>query len=453
MAGEFREFWQIPPGISGGLIRPQPVDQSTPVRKISLVSSVVTLCEELVANFQNLFDLEDSSFFTEVVPMSQQRHNNLEPLASPLYSPISFSLSNSLPRAVPLPLSPQDIPLPLSSLTLPLRLITFNSQNHSSMAAPIIIMPARGERAAPLFDKSRPREIARFFNDLKILFSQAQIAADSDKKFIIYYTDFETEQIWKSFADFSAATSTYQNFKDVILEYYPDAAGDYVYSMRDVDMLISERQRLGINSTNDLTDFHLHFLAITTWLINKGQLSNLEQKQSYLRAFQPSLLAAVTSQLQTLYPQQHLNKLHTIKEVFDAAIHMLQCASVSQQYVTSAPAILPITILQRPSVPIAALATPAPSIKTENLGALFSEFTKTIIEAMNKNLRGSTSNPQSSSALYSQKTCIMCGLLHLISQCGIVNECYNFLSLFLFSHHCSITPFHFPFELSFISHA
>ena len=31
--------------------------------------------------------------------------------------------------------------------------------------------------------------------------------------------------------------------------------------------------------------------------------------------------------------------------------------------------------------------------------------------------------------------------------------CYDFLSLFLFSHHCSITPFHFPFELSFISHA
>ena len=28
--------------------------------------------------------------------------------------------------------------------------------------------------------------------------------------------------------------------------------------------------------------------------------------------------------------------------------------------------------------------------------------------------------------------------------------CYDFLSLFLFSHHCSIT---FPFELSFISHA
>ena len=156
----------------------------------------------------------------------------------------------------------------------------------------------------------------------------------------------------------------------MILEYYPDTAGDYVYSMRDVDMLIGERQRLGINSMNDLTDFHLHFLAIMTWLINKGQLSNLEQKWSYLWAFQPSLLAAVTSRLQTLYPQQHPNKPHTIKEVFDAAIHMLQCASVSQQYVTSAPAVPPITILQQPSVPIAALATPAPLIKNKRTSVL-----------------------------------------------------------------------------------
>lgn len=43
-------------------------------------------------------------------------------------------------------------------------------------------------------------------------------------------------------------------------------------------MLIGERQQLSINTTNDLTEFHLHFLVITTWLINKGQLSDLEQK-------------------------------------------------------------------------------------------------------------------------------------------------------------------------------
>ena len=293
------------------------------------------------------------------------------------------------------------------------------------MATAVITMPTRGERAAPLFDKSRPREITRFFNDLEVLFSQAQIASDTEKKkLVVYYTDFETEQIWKSFAEFGNLASTYQNFKDVILEYYPDASGDYVYSMRDVDVIISERQRLGINSTNDLTDFHLHFLAITTWLMNKGQLSDLEQKRSYLRAFQPSLLAAVTRRIQTIHPTQHPNKPHTIKEVFDAAIHVLQSTSVNQQYIAPAPVVPPITILQRPSVPIAASAAPAPTVKTESLGALFSEFTKTIVEAMNKNLRGSPNNPQqaSLSSSYSQKTCIMCGLLHLIGQCEIVDE-------------------------------
>ena len=148
----------------------RPKCMAPPVHETSPASPVVSLHKELAANFQNPFDLEDSAFFTEVVPVSRQRHNNLKSLASPLYSPILFSLSDSLPRAVPLPLSPQDILLPLSPLALPLHSITFNPQNHNLMAAPTIIMPPCGEQAAPLFDKSRPCEIARFFNDLEILF-------------------------------------------------------------------------------------------------------------------------------------------------------------------------------------------------------------------------------------------------------------------------------------------
>ena len=214
------------------------------------------------------------------------------------------------------------------------------------------------------------------------------------KKLIVYYTDFETEQIWKSFAEFALATATYQNFKDAILEYYPDVLGDYVYSMRDVDILIGERQRLGINTANDLTDFHLHFLAITTWLINKGQLSDLEQKWSYLRTFQPSLLSAIMGRLQTKFPAQHPNIPHAIKDVFDAANHMLQSMAVTQQFVAPTPSVPPIMILQRPSVPVAVPPTSAPVVKTKNLGALFSEFMKTIVEAMNKNLCSPASNPQ-----------------------------------------------------------
>ena len=50
----------------------------------------------------------------------------------------------------------------------------------------------------------------------------------------------------------------------------------------------------------------------------------------------------------------------------------------------------------------------------------------------------------------------MCLIFFLFSSFLVPSRtraCYNFFSLFLFSHHCSITPFHFPFELSFVSHA
>lgn len=93
-------------------------------------------------------------------------------------------------------------------------------------------MPARGKRAMPLFNQARPRETTRFFNDLEVLFGRAQIASDTKKKkLVMYYTDFETEQIWKLFTEFASATASYQNFKDAILEYYLDASGDYIYSM------------------------------------------------------------------------------------------------------------------------------------------------------------------------------------------------------------------------------
>ena len=92
-----------------------------------------------------------------------------------------------------------------------------------------------------MFDQAQPQEITHFFNDLEVLFSWAQIISDTEKKkLVVYYTDFKTEQIWKSFTEFTSATASYQNFKDAILEYYPDVSGDYVYSMRDVDMLIEK---------------------------------------------------------------------------------------------------------------------------------------------------------------------------------------------------------------------
>ena len=129
------------------------------------------------------------------------------------------------------------------------------------------------------------------------------------------YVEFDVEQIWKTFPEYSDPTKTYTAFKNAILVHYPDASGDYVYSLRDMDLLIGERQRLGISTTTDLSDYHLKFISITSWLIEKKQLGSLEQERGYLRAFQPHLLAAVNNRLQMKFPDRHPNIPHTVKDV------------------------------------------------------------------------------------------------------------------------------------------
>ena len=149
-----------------------------------------------------------------------------------------------------------------------------------------VAMPARGEHTAPAFDTAKPRELSRFFAELEYLFKCADLDSDSDKKeHVLRYVNFETEQIWKTFPEYTNATQTYQQFKDAILIHYPDATGDYVHSLRNMDLLIGERQRVGITASTDLSDYHLKFIAITTWLIDKQQLGNLEQEHAYIRAF------------------------------------------------------------------------------------------------------------------------------------------------------------------------
>jgi hypothetical protein len=60
-----------------------------------------------------------------------------------------------------------------------------------------------------------------------------------------------------------------------------------------MDLLIGECQHIGIATTNELSEYHLQFLAITTWLIDKEQLSPLEQQCGYIQAFQPTLLTSI----------------------------------------------------------------------------------------------------------------------------------------------------------------
>jgi Protein of unknown function (DUF4100)/Aspartyl protease len=264
-------------------------------------------------------------------------------------------------------------------------------------------MPMRSDHGAPRFDTSRPRELSRYFEDLELLLSKAAITVEADKKgYVAHYADFDTEQLWKSLPEFADNLKTYVDYKKAILEHYPDAAGDYLYSIRDMDLLIGERQRLGISSVKDLSDFHLPFLSITTWLINKSQLSTIEQDRAYTRAFQPQLLSTIVTQLRFQKPQHHPNIPHKVADVYSTARMVLQG--------------MPSVGFASPTQPTPTIAVPVESpVKIESLGPLMAEFTKTIVEA----LKGNNLSPRTIERILD---CIMCGGKHSIFNCDVVEE-------------------------------
>ena len=101
-----------------------------------------------------------------------------------------------------------------------------------------------------------------------------------------------------------------------------------------MDSLVREQQ-IGIANINGLS--YYHFIVITTWLMKKNQLQDLEQQWAYLWGFQPTLLTAVMQQLQLKHPDHHPNVPYNIQEVYKVAQFMLQESPVIpvEQTVTS----------------------------------------------------------------------------------------------------------------------
>jgi hypothetical protein len=349
------------------------------------------LREELISDFRNL-SIDDEELFYSL-PFGSQLHDHLSPSNSPLYS------LSDLPTPSPSPEFNTDSP----ATTI------YPTQQTIQMAEPvtnsIIPMPARGERGAPSFDAARTHQLPRFFKELEYLFGRANVATDDEKKKqLLRYVDYDIEQIWETFAECEDPTKTYEEFKAAIISYYPEASGEFKYSLRDMDSLVGERQRLGITNLNDLSYYHLHFVAITTWLMKKNQLRDLEQQRTYLRGFQPALLTAVMQRLQLKNPDHHPNVPYSIQDVYEAARFILQGAPIA-----------PIV----PGVNSGNQGTlNDPTIKTENISAMFSEFTKNIVDAINNG----TMNRGRVTQEIRDKLCNFCSMPHFIRECPLVDE-------------------------------
>ena len=123
--------------------------------------------------------------------------------------------------------------------------------------------------------------------------------------------------------EFSNVGKTYLDFKLAVLSMYPAVSEDRHFAITDLDRLIGETTRIGIHSLADLADFYWKFFSITTFLISKNQLSEQEQSNSFLRGFQPSLLAAIENCLQLKLPDHDRDDHYKLSDIKAAAEYVL----------------------------------------------------------------------------------------------------------------------------------
>ena len=281
-------------------------------------------------------------------------------------------------------------------------------------------MPSRGERSAPTFDQTQPREIVRFFDELERLFVRVGVTDQQEmKKDACRYVDFSVERVWKTFPEYGNNAKTFLDFKQAILVHYPDAEGDYVYSVNDLDKHINDTIIKGITTTDALQTFHLEFLTISTWLIQKELMGLIEQRRAYLRVFTGELLTRIKARLSIKFMDQHPSKPHTVNEVYETARFVLQDGSVIPQ--TGYVATIQPVATPSSSSPFVPTADNMP-VKAETFASVMAGFSKTIADAMIQSNRQRYTGPSASPTSNRHTDCNFCGGAHFIRECPVVDE-------------------------------
>ena len=83
------------------------------------------------------------------------------------------------------------------------------------------------------------------------------VTSEAEKKeMVLQYVELELEEVWGRYPDFKDQTKTYNGFKDTILAHYPESSGKFLYSLTDINILISDWFCNGIRTLEELTDYH-----------------------------------------------------------------------------------------------------------------------------------------------------------------------------------------------------
>jgi hypothetical protein len=195
-------------------------------------------------------------------------------------------------------------------------------------------LPFWRERSAPVLDASDLSMIWRYFEDLEVLFARHRVSDDAEKKrAATRYPSLEVECLWQSAHALSDPACTYADFKEEVLQLYPEIARDRMHTLADLEKAVRQAARKDIWSEAELGAYYRRFCLVSRYLIERGRLLLIEQSRAFLRGFRPSLEAQIREQLREKFLDHIPGDPYATDDVFDAARFVLarnQCAATPE---------------------------------------------------------------------------------------------------------------------------
>ncbi len=116
-------------------------------------------------------------------------------------------------------------------------------------------MVAPGSRDAPRFKSTRPEELRRFIRLMEDLWTDCGVTGDQAKKIMIgKYADQDSEEEWRAFETFEG-THSWDEFKEELLENYPEAAAAERGTPARIRQICSEATKAGKLVLGDMVSF------------------------------------------------------------------------------------------------------------------------------------------------------------------------------------------------------
>lgn len=135
-----------------------------------------------------------------------------------------------------------------------------------------------------------------YFKDLEEWFSIMKVNNETKRKeYAVSYVPITEEDIWSLLSSFTDPTKSYDDFKKAIQEMYSTPNSDRKFTINNLDLLIICIAREGINTIEDLSNYHHQYHAMLTFLIEEDHISKGEQSRGLKQGIPDALWACITA--------------------------------------------------------------------------------------------------------------------------------------------------------------